>query len=154
MAVGRGRIFLLVRFFFFPDRNLFEQGVDHFALLDVADDFAALENDALTVAGGHSDVGLAGFTGTVDHAAQHADLDGRLSSRQALLQVVHDLFEVDGQSAASRTGDQLRRSHAPLRGLEDVEGRLNFHRLVRQQAYANRIANAVQENGRSEERRV
>src|SRR5262249_51217772 len=86
--------------------------------------------------------------GAVDHAAEHAHLDGRLAARQALLQVGNDLFEVDRQPAAGRAGDQLRLAHAPLCRLQDVERRRDLWYRVAQQADADRVADAVQQDRR------
>src|SRR5262245_48644153 len=48
----------LGRFFFFPRIDLFHKGIDHFVLEDVANDLAALEDDALALAGGDAEIGL------------------------------------------------------------------------------------------------
>src|SRR5690349_19341991 len=103
------------RFFFFPDFNLFEKGVDHFALGDIADHFPALEDDPLAVARSDADVRLARFARTVDHAAKHADLHRRLPAVQTLLQLGHDLLQIDGQAATGRAGDQFWGAHPSLR---------------------------------------
>src|SRR5262249_25382251 len=116
LALERAALGLLL----LPEVDLFEQGVHHLALGDLADDLAPFEDDALAVAGGDAEVGLAGLAGAVDHAAEHAHLDRRLAAGQALLQVGDDLLQVDGQPAAGRAGDQLRLAHAPLRRLQDV----------------------------------
>src|SRR4051812_39202588 len=55
-----------------PLVDLLDQRIDHFAFLDVADDFAALEDDALALAGGDAEVRLARLAGAVDHAAEDA----------------------------------------------------------------------------------
>src|SRR5438309_11325229 len=60
-------------FLLFPDSDLFEKGVDHFAFFDVADDFTAFKDDPFAVARGDAEVGFARFAGTVDDAAQNAD---------------------------------------------------------------------------------
>src|SRR5438874_809536 len=44
-----------------PFVDLFHERVHHLALQDMADDFAALEDDALALAGGDPQVGLAGL---------------------------------------------------------------------------------------------
>src|SRR5262249_14686438 len=59
----------------------------------------------------------------------------------------------DLQPAAGRTGDQLWLAHAPLRRLQDVERGLDFHFLGRQQADADGVADAVEQDRRQAARR-
>src|SRR5262249_27332685 len=61
-----------------PLVDLFHQRIDHLMLQDVTDDLAALEDDALALAGGDAEVRLARLARTVDHAAKDAHLDRRL----------------------------------------------------------------------------
>src|SRR6185437_2974811 len=58
----------LGRFFLFPLVDLFEQGIDHLAFENVADDLTALEDDTLAFAGGDAQVGLACLARSIDHA--------------------------------------------------------------------------------------
>src|SRR5207302_4927237 len=88
-----------------------DQGVDHLVFEDVADDLAALEDDALALARGDAQVGLARLAGAVDHAPQDAHLDRRPPPRQPLLHLGDDLLQVDVEPAAGRAGDQLRLAH-------------------------------------------
>src|SRR5262249_25522075 len=108
--------------FLLPQVDFFHQGIDHFTFEDVADDLAALEDDALALAGGDAQVCFAGFARAVDDAAQDADLDGGLATREALVQVLHQLFQVDLDAAAGRAGDQLGLADAALGRLENIEG--------------------------------
>src|SRR5262249_44434649 len=91
-------------------------------------------------------VGFAGFPWTVDDAAENADFHGCLAAAEALLQLGDDRLEVDGQPAAGRAGDQLGLPDAALRGLEDVERGSDFGHRIAEQAYANRVADAVEKN--------
>ncbi len=61
----------------------------------MADDRAALEDDALALAGGNTEVGLARLARAVHHAAKDADLDRRRAASKAFLHLGDDAFEVD-----------------------------------------------------------
>src|SRR5947209_8480678 len=77
-AVDKGALFAaepaVLGLLALPLVDLFHQCVDHLVLQDVADDLAALEDDALALAGGDAEVGLACLAWPVDDAAQDAHL--------------------------------------------------------------------------------
>src|SRR5262249_16656804 len=128
--------------------DLFQQGVHHLILGDVPDHFAALEDHAFAIAGRDTDVGLAGLARAVDDAAENTDFHRRLATVQPLLQVGHDFLKIDGQAAAGWGGDQLGRAYPALGRLQDVEGRLDLHLLVGQEADADGVADAVEQDRR------
>src|SRR5262249_308989 len=128
-----------------PAVDLLQQRVHHLRLQHLSHLLAVAEDHALTVAGGDADVRLAGLAGPVDHAAEHADLHRRPPPLHPLLQVRADLLQVDRQPAAGRAGDQFRSANAPLRRLQDVEGRRDLRYRIAQEAYADRVADAVEQ---------
>jgi len=113
-AGGKRRVGFLLRLLLLPALDFLHERIDHFGFEHVAHDFAVAEDDALSVAGGDADVGFARLAGAVDHAAQHADFHRRLAAFEPLLEFGDDVLEIDGQSAASRTGDQFGLADAPL----------------------------------------
>src|SRR5262245_56940998 len=141
-------------FFLLPLIDFFHESVDHLVFEDVADDFAAFEDDAFAFASGDTEVGFAGFAGAVDNATEHADLDGSLAAGHALAEVRHQRFQVDLDAAARRAGDQLGLAHAPLRRLQDVEGGGDFDGFRGEQADADGVADAVEQDRAEAARRL
>ena len=75
-------------------------------------------------------------------------LTGVVLPFEPLLQLGDDLLQVDLQPAAGRAGDQLRLADAALRRLQDVERRRDLRHRVAEQADADRVADAVEQDRR------
>src|SRR6185503_1116930 len=98
-----------------------EQRVHHLGFGDVANDFAPFEDDAFAATGGDTQIGFLCFADAVNDATQNTNRDWLLTVGDALLNLSHDAFEVNLQSAASGTGNQLWLANAPACRLQDIE---------------------------------
>src|SRR5690606_41594449 len=120
--------------------------LDSLRLLDVADGDASLEDDPLAAAGGDADIRLLGLAEAVDQAAEDADPQRVLEPLHPLLDLGDDPLQVDVQPAAGRGGDDLRLVDPTAGGAEDVEAGLDLRHRVAQQAHADRVADAPQQD--------
>src|SRR5262249_13155935 len=143
-TVGRGRL-ARRRLLGLHRGQLLDERVHDLALLHLAHDLALAEEQALARAAGDADVGLARLAGPVHRAAQHGDLHGQRALAEALLDLGHDLLEVDVDAAARGARDDLGRDHAHAGALEDVVRDRDLEHRVRRERDADRVADAAQQ---------
>ena len=113
------------------------------------------EQVALAAPGGDAEVGLAGFTRAVDHAAHHRHLEGDVALGQRRLGLLGDPDDVDLGPPAGRAGDQVEplALAQPERFEELATGPGLLHRVGGERV-ADGVADALGEEGADPGRRL
>src|SRR5512143_2408669 len=69
------------RFLGYKSFDLFQQGRDDFVFGDTPDGLSLSVDHAISATGGNTEVGFAGFAGSVDRASHHRQTERRLDMR-------------------------------------------------------------------------
>ena len=101
--------------------DLFHQGVQKLSFRHLADDLTFFENEALSLAAGDAEVGLAGFAGTVDDASHDGDPQRDGHALEAGGDLVGELVDIDLGTPAARAGDDLELAWAQVQALQDLD---------------------------------
>ena len=87
--------------------DLFHQGVQKLSFRHLADDLTFFENEALSLAAGNAEVGLARFAGAVDNTAHDGNGDVLINVFECLFDLIGKADEIDTCSAAGGAGNKL-----------------------------------------------
>src|SRR5262249_52476354 len=112
------------------ETDLVFQRLQHLLLGDSADNLSLAENHAFAVAGGETDVGIAGFAGTVHDATHHGDADWLVYAGQKFVDLICQREQIDLDATAGRARDHRRALLPQLEALQDLVGNEDFfHRI-------------------------
>lgn len=106
--------------------GLFDESLDDHGLGHGLDDLALDEDLALAVAAGHTEVGLTGFTGTIDDAAHDGDAQRNFHAFETGRDLVRQGVDVDLGASAGRAGDDLELAWLEVEALQDLVADLDL----------------------------
>ena len=86
----------------------FNQSRHHLGLRDHPDDLALHKQMPFATAARDAEIGLAGFTGAIDHAAHHGHLDRDVQRLESGLSLGRDPDHIDVSPPAGRASDQVQ----------------------------------------------
>ena len=107
----------------------------------------SLEKNPAVIATCNSDIGLFGFTGTVDHTPHDGNFNGCDMVYGGSFHLVHDMKQVDITSPTCRTGYNVRSPLSNIQRLEDFKGCPHLIHRIPCQGHANGISNAFGQQG-------
>src|SRR5207253_8087159 len=134
--------------------DLLAHGLDDLPFGHLADHRAPLEDEPDALAAGDADVGRARLAGPVHLAAHDGDVDLLVEALELVLDLLRELDEVDVRPAAGGTGHERETALAQAERLQDVDPDRDLLGRVRGERHADRVADALREQGPEPDRRL